>query len=143
MHITYDVEIGDAIVQRELPLIVGILADLSGKPKEALPPLKERSFVFIDRDNFDDVLAGCGVRLTYAVEDVISAEGGRTNLELLFNSIDDFTPFNLVQQIPVTNKLYASRSRIRDFMAKLDGNDPLDALLGELLEDEGSAKRLD
>ena len=83
VHITYDVEIGDAIVQRELPLIVGVLADLSGTPKEVLPPIKERSFVVIDRDNFDDVMAGCNVRLTYAVDNAISAEAGdKTNLEL-------------------------------------------------------------
>jgi type VI secretion system protein ImpC len=137
VHITYDVEIGDAIVQRELPLIVGILADLSGKPKEALPPLKERSFVVIDRDNFDDVMVGCNVRLAYAVDNAISAEkGDKTNLELLFKGIEDFTPLNLVKQIPVTGKRYESRSHIRDLMAKLDGNDPLDGLFGELLASE-------
>lgn len=142
VHITYDVEVGDAIVQRELPLIVGVLSDLSGKPKEPLPPLKERSFVVIDRDNFDDVMAGCNVRLAYAVENVVSDEGGKTNLELLFNSIEDFSPLNLVNQIPVTSKLYQSRSRIRDFLAKLDGNDPLDALLTELLADEAKQAEL-
>jgi type VI secretion system protein ImpC len=137
VHITYDVEIGDAIVQRELPLIVGILADLSGNPVAALPPLKERSFVTIDRDNFDDVMTGCGVRLTYEVDDAISAEeGSKTNLELLFNRIEDFEPIRLVKQIPITNSLYQSRSRIRDLMAKLDGNDPLDSLFSELLADE-------
>ena len=137
VHITYDVEIGDAIVQRELPLIVGILADLSGNPVEALPPLKERSFVIIDRDNFDDVMMGCAVRLTYSVDDAISTEeGSKTNLELKFSGIDDFEPINLVKQIPITNSLYQSRSRIRDLMAKLDGNDPLDGLFTELLADE-------
>jgi type VI secretion system protein ImpC len=136
VHITYDVEIGDAIVQRELPLIVGVLADLSGKPKEALPPIKERSFIVIDRDNFDDVMAGCNVRLAYKVDNAISAEGGKANLELKFSGINDFTPLNLVKQIPLTNKLFESRSRIRDFMAKLDGNDGLDAILSEVLADE-------
>ncbi len=137
VHITYDVEIGDAIVQRELPLIVGILSDLSGKPKEPLPPIKERAFVVIDRDNFDDVMVGCNVRLAYSVENVVAAEaGGKANLELLFNSIDDFTPLNLVRQIPITSVLYESRSRIRDFIAKLDGNDDLDGLLTQLLGDE-------
>jgi len=137
VHITYDVEIGDAIAQRELPLIVGILADLSGNPVEALPPLKERSFVIIDRDNFDDVMMGCAVRLTYSVDDAISTEeDSKTNLELKFSGIDDFEPINLVKQIPITNSLYQSRSRIRDLMAKLDGNDPLDSLFTELLVDE-------
>lgn len=142
VHITYDVEIGDAIVQRELPLIVGVLADLSGSPIEALPPVKEREFVTIDRDNFDDVMGGCGVRLAYAVENVIEEEAERTNLELFFNSIDDFEPISLVKQIPVTNKLYESRNHVRDFIAKLDGNDPLDGILTEILADEALQKEL-
>ncbi|NQZ09799.1 MAG: type VI secretion system contractile sheath large subunit [Algicola sp.] len=137
VHITYDVEIGDAMVKRELPLMVGVLADLSGKPKEVLPPIKERPFVVIDRDNFDNVMNGCGVRLAFSVENVLSeVKGEKTNLELLFNSIEDFTPLNLVKQIPLTNALYQSRSRIRDFIAKLDGNDPLDGILTEVLADE-------
>ena len=136
VHITYDVEVGDAVVKRELPLIVGILADLSGKPKAVLPPIKERSFVVIDRDNFDDVMSGCGIRLAFAVDDVIAGDDGKANLELLFNGIDDFTPLNLVKQIPLTNALYQSRSRLRDFVAKLDGNDPLDGILSEVLADE-------
>ncbi|WP_281557493.1 type VI secretion system contractile sheath large subunit [Thalassomonas sp. RHCl1] len=143
VHITYDVEIGDAIVQRELPLIVGILADLSGKPKEALPPIKERAFVFIDRDNFDDVMAGSQVRLAYSVANAISGEeGATTNLELLFHSIEDFSPLSLVKQIPITSTVYASRCRIRDFMAKLDGNDPLDGILDEILADEAKQTEL-
>ncbi|WDD96573.1 type VI secretion system contractile sheath large subunit [Thalassomonas actiniarum] len=143
VHITYDVEIGDAIVQRELPLIVGILADLSGKPQEALPPIKERAFVFIDRDNFDDVMAGSQVRLAYSVANVISGEeGATTNLELLFHSIEDFSPLSLVKQIPITSTVYASRCRIRDFMAKLDGNDPLDGILDEILGDEAKQTEL-
>ncbi|WDE02762.1 type VI secretion system contractile sheath large subunit [Thalassomonas viridans] len=143
VHITYDVEIGDAIVQRELPLIVGILADLSGKPQEALPPIKERAFVFIDRDNFDDVMAGSQVRLAYSVADAISGEeGATTNLELLFHSIEDFSPLSLVKQVPITNTVYASRCRIRDLMAKLDGNDPLDAIFEEILADEAKQTEL-
>lgn len=142
VHITYDVEIGDAIVKRELPLIVGILADLSGAPKEALPPIKEREFVTIDRDNFDEVMTGCNVRLAYKVDNVIAAEGGKTNLELLFNNITDFEPINLVKQIPITNTVYESRCRIRDFMAKLDGNDALDGILSEVLADEALQKEL-
>lgn len=143
VHITYDVEIGDAIVQRELPLIVGILADLSGTPKEALPPIKSRSFVVIDRDNFDDVMAGSLVRLAFSVDNVVSeSQGEKSNLELLFTSMDDFSPLNLVMQIPLTRRLYESRSRIRDLMAKLDGNDPLDNILSEIFADEAKQAEL-
>ena len=137
VHITYDVEIGNAIVQRELPLIVGILADLSGSPAEPLPVLKERDFVEIDRDNFDEVMEGFTPRLTMKIADSLSEEeGATTNIELLFNSIDDFSPLNLVRGIPKTNEIYQARIHLRDFLAKLDGNDALDELLTQLLSDE-------
>lgn len=142
VHITYDVEIGDAIVRRELPLIVGVLADLSGMPAVLLPPVKERVFVEIDRDNFNDVMIGNAVRLVYKVDNVFDTSAGPLNLELLFNSIDAFEPINLVKQIDVTNKRYESRNRIRDMMAKLDGNDPLDGILAEILADETLQKEL-
>jgi len=142
------VEIGDAIVRRELPLIVGVLADLSGAPEKTLPPVKERDFVEIDRDNFNDVMTGSAVRLVYKVDSVIQAgedaekAASQLNLELFFNSIDDFEPINLVKQISITNGVYESRNRIRDMMAKLDGNDPLDAILGEILSDDALQKEL-
>ncbi|WP_286718257.1 type VI secretion system contractile sheath large subunit [Thalassolituus sp. UBA2009] len=138
VHITYDVEIGNAIVQRELPLIVGILADLSGSPAEPLPVLKERDFVEIDRDNFDEVMEGFVPRLTMKVADSLSEEeeGATTNIELLFKSINDFSPLNLVRSIPKTNEIYQARIHLRDFLAKLDGNDALDELLTQLLSDE-------
>lgn len=143
VHITYDVEIGDAIAQRELPLIVGILSDLSGNPSEPLDVLKERPFIEIDRDNFDEVLYGYSPRLTLKVDDVLTeAEEGeettanKTNIELFFCSIDDFSPLRLVERIPATNALYQSRIFLRDFLAKLDGNDALDDLLSTLLEDD-------
>ncbi|WP_221793898.1 type VI secretion system contractile sheath large subunit [Oceanobacter mangrovi] len=137
VHITYDVEIGGAMVKRELPLIVGILADLSGKPSEPLAPLKERDFVEIDRDNFDEVMEGFAPRLTMKVPDLLATEdNAETNIELQFHSIDDFSPLNLVKAIAKTNDLYQSRIHLRDFLAKLDGNDALDGLLTQLLADE-------
>lgn len=156
VHITYDVEIGDAIIQRELPLIVGILSDLSGNPKDPLPPFKERPFIEIDRDNFDEVLDGYAPRLTLKVDDVLSpkdksstpeegeAEAGADdkekkktlNIELFFKSIVDFSPVRLVERVPAANALFIARNYHRDFLSKLDGNDALDALLTQLLEDE-------
>jgi type VI secretion system protein ImpC len=137
------VELGDAIEQRELPLIVGILADLSGNPKEALPVLKERNFVEIDRDNFDEVLDGYTPRITIKVDDVLTdEEGNKTNIELIFSSINDFSPLRLVEKIPATAALYQARIHLRDFLAKLDGNDELDGLLTELLADDALAEEL-
>jgi type VI secretion system protein ImpC len=143
VHITYDVEIGDAIIQRELPLIVGVLSDLSGNPKEALPPFKERSFIEIDRDNFDEVLEGYAPRLTMKVDNALTEEGDdKLNVELLFSTIDDFSPLRIVERIPASNALFTSRNLLRDFLAKLDGNDALDGLLSELLASDDLKKEV-
>ncbi|WP_432463224.1 type VI secretion system contractile sheath large subunit [Agarivorans sp. QJM3NY_33] len=181
VHITYDVEIGDAIEQRELPLMVAILSDLSGDlpsvaPNDSaltpLPAIKERSFVEIDRDSFNEVMTGCQVRLKVDVEDVLSEsletpaakeKGGKAaktakdgDVEegdkdpaseaatdkkkkvfiLAFNSIDDFSPMNLVNNIEPTAALYQGRCYLRDFLGKLDGNDALDELLAKLFSDK-------
>src|SRR3954462_9433159 len=90
VHITYDVEIGGAIELKELPFVVGVLGDFSGKPDQPLPRLKERKFVEIDRDNFDQVLAGMKPRLTYRVDNKLTKAGTKMNIELRFNSIEDF-----------------------------------------------------
>src|SRR5258708_20524868 len=87
VHITYDVEIGGAIETRELPFVMGVLADLSGKPKDALPRLKDRKFVEIDPDNFTDVLAKSTPRVAIAVNNVITGKG-QLMVELTFKSMD-------------------------------------------------------
>src|SRR5579862_8020171 len=98
VQITYDVELGGAIQKKELPFVMGILADLYGKPTEAPPPLKERKFVEIDRDNFNDVLASVSPRLALQVENKLSSSGGQTSVELKFQHIDDFGPLNVIGQ---------------------------------------------
>lgn len=91
VQITYDVEIGGAIEKKELPLVIGVLADLSGKPDAPLPKLKERGFVEIDRDNFNDVLASIAPRVAFAVENKLAKDGSYLNTELRFRSMDDFS----------------------------------------------------
>lgn len=132
VKITYDVEIGNAIEKKELPYLIGVLADLSGQPEVALPPLKERKFVEIDRDNFNDVLASIEPRLAYRVPNRLAGEGEMTSVELRFHHIDDFEPVEVVRQVPALSKLLDARQRLRDLLAKLDGNDSLDALLREI-----------
>src|SRR5581483_11934222 len=92
VHLTYDVQIGDAIELKELPFVVGVLADLSGKPEEPLPKLKDRQFVEIDRDNFNKVLAGMKPRLAYQADNTLQGDGSKINVELKFSSMDDFSP---------------------------------------------------
>ena len=144
VQITYDVEIGNAIQKKELPLVVGILADLSGKPDTPLPKLKERKFVDIDRDNFNDVLAAIGPRLALRVLNRLSGEDTNTslNVELRFKHLDDFNPVNLLQQIEPMRKLFEVRGRLSDLLSKLDGNDALEAKLAEIVQDHDKLKQL-
>jgi type VI secretion system protein ImpB len=132
VQITYDVEIGGAMQKRELPFVFGVLADLSGKPEQPLPRLKDRGFVEIDRDNFNEVLASATPRLAFSVENKLTEQGGFINTELKFRSIDDFEPLNVMLQIEPLRKLYEARCRLADLTAKLDGNDNLDAKLQEI-----------
>ena len=133
VQITYDVEIGDAIEKKELPLVVGILADLSGKPETPLPKLIDRRFTEIDRDNFNEVLASIEPRSTLQVENTISGDGSKLNVELRFRHFDDFDPVNIVNQITPLRRLYEARQRLRDLLTKLDGNDDLDKLLQDVV----------
>ena len=133
VQITYDVETGDAIEKKEIPFVAGIMADLSGKPEQPLPRVKDRDFVEIDRDNFNDVLAASTPRATFQVDNKLQEEGGKMNVELNFKSMDDFTPTNVVNQIPALAKLLEARTRLKDLVSKLDGNDDLDELLQDVV----------
>lgn len=133
VQITYDVEIGNAIEKKELPLVVGILSDLSGHPASPLAKLSERRFVEIDRDNFNEVLASTAPRLAVQVDNSISGDGSKLNVELKFAHFDDFDPVNLVKQVTPLRRLFEARQRLRDLLTKLDGNDDLDKLLQEVV----------
>jgi type VI secretion system protein ImpB len=134
VQITYDVEIGGAIEKKQLPFIVGVIADLSGQPAEPLPKVKDRKFVEIDRDNFDDVLAAAAPRLAFRVPNKLKPDANEMlNVELKFKSMDDFGPVAVVQQIEPLRKLFEARNRLRDLLTKLDGNDELDAILREVV----------
>jgi len=142
VQITYDVEIGDATQKKELPLIVGVLADLSGQPAQALPKVKDRKFVEIDRDNFNDVLASIGPRAVFRVDNKLASDGSKISVELKFNTMDDFNPTNVVKQIEPLRKLLEARQRLTDLLGKLDGNDKLDELLQEVVSNSDGLKEL-
>ncbi|WP_084146865.1 type VI secretion system contractile sheath small subunit [Maridesulfovibrio zosterae] len=142
VQITYDVEIGGAIVMKQLPFVVGMMADLSGKPEEPLPPLKKRKFVFVDRDNVDQVLASAAPRLAFQVPNKLGDDPANLNLELKFKEMDDFLPINVVKQVPALKSLFDSRQRLVDLLGKLDGNDELDKLMQEFIRDESELKTL-
>ncbi len=142
VQITYDVEIGGAIELKELPFVVGVMGDFVGKPEEALPPVKQRKFVEIDRDNFDQVLSGMKPRLAYTTENKLQDDGSKMGVELKFNSIEDFEPDNVVQQVEPLRKLVEARQKLSDLLSKMDGNDKLESILNEVVANADKQKEL-
>ena len=133
VHITYDVEIGDAIEMKELPFVVGVLADLSGKPDAPLPRVKDRKFVEIDRDNFNAVLKGMKPRLAFRVDNKLTNDDTKLAVELRFNSMDDFEPEAVANQVEPLRKLMETRRQLAALLAKTDGNDRLSERLQEII----------
>jgi len=142
VQITYDVEIGDAIEKKEIPFVVGVLGDYSGKPDEPLPKMKDRKFVEIDRDNFDGVLAGMKPRLAYRVDNKLTDDGSQLGVELRFKSLDDFHPERVADQVEPVRKLLEARRKLSDLMSKLDGNDKLDEILQDIMSSTESLAKL-
>jgi len=142
VQITYDVEVGDAIEMKEIPFTVGVLADLSGKPEEPLPKLKERKLVEIDRDNFNNVLDGMKPRLAYRVDNKLTEEDSSISVELKFKSMEDFHPEKVARQIDPIRKLVEAREKLTGLLNKLDGNDKLDELLQDVISSTDSLEKL-
>jgi|SRR5579863_598265 len=142
VHITYDVEIGDAIELKELPFVLGVLADLSGKPDEALPRMRDRKFVQIDRDNFDAVMEGMKPRLAFQTDNKLTNDDTRMGVELRFKSIDDFEPEQVARQVKPLNKLMEVRRQLSALLAKADGNDALADKLREIISNTELAERI-
>lgn len=134
VQITYDVEVGDDVQMKELPLVVGVMSDLSGESVKKKPKLKERKFVEIDSENFDEVMASIQPRVEISVDNKITDEDTKLNMELDFNKMEDFKPLNVVKKVPALNKLFEARSHLVDLLGKLDGNDKLDEMLTEIVQ---------
>ncbi|MCS6303740.1 MAG: type VI secretion system contractile sheath small subunit [Nitrospira sp.] len=137
VQITYDVETGGAIEMKELPFVMGIMADLSGNPEQPLPMLKDpkRKFVEIDRDNFDSVMKGMAPRLAYKVDSKLTDDESKIGVELKFNGIDDFGPEQVAAQVEPLRKLVEIRKQLSALLAKADGNDKLAEKLQEIIKD--------
>lgn len=142
VQITYDVEIGDAIETKELPFVLGVLGDYSGNPTAPLPKLKERKFVDIDRDNFDDVLKGVAPRLAFRVENKLKNDGTQMGMELNFSKLEDFEPQNVVSQVEPLKRLLEVRTRLSDLKNKISGNDKFEELLDEIMRDTEKLKKI-
>jgi type VI secretion system protein ImpB len=142
VHITYDVEIGDAVEQKEIPFVAGVLSDLSGKPEKPLPPLKDRKCIEIDRDNFNDILEGMKPRLAFKVDNRMEDDDSKIGVELTFNSLDDFHPERIAQQIEPVRKLVEARKKLYNLLGKLDGNDKLETLLQDVISNTDKLEKL-
>lgn len=142
VHITYDVETGGAIEKKQIPFVVGVMADLSGQPAKPLPKIKDRKFVEIDRDDFDRVLGRTEPRLTFKVDNKLTDEDTKLSVELRFSKLEDFEPQNVAQQIEPLRKLLELRNRLANLRSSLYGNDKLEELLQEILGNTEALERL-
>ena len=142
VSITYEVETGGAIEMKELPFVMGILADLSGNPATPLPKLKERKFVEVNPDNFDSVLKSMQPRLQFTVENKLQPGGNKIGVELKFESLDDFAPDKVAEQVKPLRELLELRGKLADLRGKLQGNDKLEEILQETINDAESMRKL-
>ncbi len=144
VQVSYDVEIGGAIELKELPFVMGVLADLSGQPKEALPRLKDRRFVEITPDNFDAVLDSMKPHLAFSVENKLSedASAGQLKVDLNFKSMDDFEPENVAKQVKPLKDLLDLRTKLSDLRGNLQTNEKLDELLLDAVSNTDKLNKL-
>lgn len=142
VHIKYEVETEGAVVVKELPFVIGVLGDFSGDPTEPLKPLKDRKFVQIDRDNFNDIMQRMTPGLNFRVENTIKGDGSEMAISLKFNSLEDFEPARIVAQVPVLNNLLETRNKLRDLLTKADRSEELENLLERVLQNTDELQEL-
>jgi type VI secretion system protein ImpB len=142
VQITYDVETNGAMERHELPFVVGVVADVSGKPSEPLKPLKERKVVNIDRDNFNDVLARATPRVAMKVPDRLTGGDNSLAVALNFSCMEDFEPARVAEQIEPLRRLLEVRRKLTQLLSKMEGNDKLEAMLEDVLTNAAKAQSL-
>jgi type VI secretion system protein ImpB len=144
VHVTYDVEVGDAIELKELPFVMGVLGDFTGQPTEPLPRLRERKFVEVNPDNFDSVLEGMKPHLSFSVENKLSEDPNAPQLkvDLHFKNMDDFEPENVARQVGPLKELLDLRTKLSDLRGSLQGNDKLESVLLDAVGDQNKLDKL-
>lgn len=142
VHITYDVETEGAVVEKELPFVVGVMGDFSGNPTEPLQSLKDRKFIQIDRDNIDDVMKRMTPGLNLRVENTLQDDGTEMALQLKFESMDDFSPANVARQVEPLKQLLATRDKLRDLLTKVDRSTDLENVLEQVLQNSEDLQKL-
>lgn len=142
VHIEYEVETGGSTVMKEIPFVMGVISDLAGQPKEAQPKLKDRKFVEVDRDNFDDVMKSMKPRLALRVDNTLKGDGSELAVELNFQKMADFSPENVVKQVEPLDELLQVRNQLKDLLSRMEGNDRLEELLGAVMENDAVRDKL-
>ena len=142
VHISYDVELNGAQQLKELPFVVGVLADLSGNPSDPLPKPMDRKFTDIDRDNFDDILKSMKPRLAYKVDNKLADDDSELSVELNFEKMADFTPENVARQVGPLNDLVEVRTKLKALLSKTEGNDRLEELLEAIMDNSEMRDKL-
>ena len=141
VQIEYDVEVYGAEKKVELPFVMGVMADLSGKPAEALPPVADRKFLEIDADNFDERLKAAKPRVAFQVPNTLTGEGNMS-VEMTFESMDDFSPAAIARKVEPLRKLLETRTELANLLTYMDGKDKAEALVGDLLNNPTLMKSL-
>src|SRR6185369_15250233 len=141
VQIEYDVELYGAQKKVELPFVMGVMADLSGKPAEALPDVGDRKFLDIDIDNFDERLKSCKPRVAFQVPNTLTGEGN-LSVEMNFESMDDFSPAAVARKVDSLNKLLGARTQLANLLTYMDGKGKAEDLIGKLLQDPELLKSL-
>jgi type VI secretion system protein ImpB len=142
VQITYDVEDGGALKKVELPFVVGVLADLSGDNSANLPAMKERKFDEIDRDNINERLKSAAPEVSMRVKNTLAGDGSQLGVKLKFENMDDFSPANIAQQVEPLKKLLQERERLNEVLAKMESNQKLEDILGQVMSNTEKVQAL-
>ena len=141
VHIKYDVETEGAVVEKELPFVMGVMGDFSGDPTRKLEDLRDRKFVQIDRDNFDKGMERMAPGLNLKVANKLTGEGDM-GVSLKFNKMDDFEPARIVEQVEPLKRLQETREKLRELLTKADRSEDLEHLLEDILKDKDALQKL-
>ncbi len=142
VHITYDLETNGAVVEKELPFVMGVMGDYSGDNTEGKKSLKDRKFAQIDRDNFNDLMGKVNPQLNLKVENTMEGDGSEISVDLDMKNMEDFEPHKLVDQIEPLKKLMETRSKLRDLLTKADRSEELETILEEVLSNTDALANL-
>lgn len=142
VHITYDLETNGVSEEKEIPFVMGVMGDYSGDNAEAKKALKDRKFANIDSENFNDLMSKISPELRLKVENTLEGDDSQMGIDLSFNSMEDFEPHRLVEQVEPLKQLLETRNKLRDLLTKADRSEDLEKVLEDVLSNTESLGKL-